>query len=603
MKIKKYIAGALLTIAGLSFSGCQPEMDFYHSVNPSEDNYYNTQEHLVYAVNGAYNIMQRGGGWARVMPFILNNRSDEFLFTNGAAQGEPESAELSAYTVGADGGFMVLAYQDMYVFQYASNFALKKLEENQDNAFDLDNPTDKKLYDRLRGEAYFLRGLSRFYLCMLWGDQVIDRNSVPVSDDYMKAPAQPGEVYQNMIEDFKTAAELLPVRSEVFANSNDVGRATKGSALGFLAKVYMGRPLLDGTANAGSAEWALAKEALKTIIDSGEYNLVQNYRDNSSETNENNEESIFEVQFCQSQDTQGFNPAANSDQNDWIFTGQNTMRQLEMTTPNSTNHWWNSMPSLALYNEFERDNGGNIIDPRAYQGLWIPNGASWKAEDGTMWDYTKLFGGDYTVRQGKWFGARKYAYDGWMSDPGKSGINDRLLRYADILLMYAECCIETGDEATALIYINKVRDRANNQVPSTDSDAGLFYTTGRGNLPTAEQLLASAPTLGRVVSSRDGSVILPGTTINTVRRLLKHEYSAELYLDGWRFYNLMRWYNNPSDPDAVSILENLEKKYLVQIEQTELSGAIAFNYSKHRILPIPSKELNSNPNMKPNAAN
>jgi hypothetical protein len=603
MKIKQYITGALLAVAGFGMTGCQPEMDFYHPVNPSEDNYYNTQERLVYAVNGAYNILQRGGGWARIMPFILNNRSDEFVFTAGAAGGEPQSVELSAYTVDGEGGFMVGGYQDMYVLQYAANFALKKLEENQGGAFNPDDPADKKLYDRLRGEAIFLRGLSRFYLCMLWGDAIVDRSTVPAAEDYMSAPAAPGEIYQNMIADFQTAADLLPVRSEVYANAKDVGRATKGSALGYLAKAYMGRPILDGTVNAGSAEWALAKEVLKTIIDSGEYDLVTNYRDNSSEDNENNKESLFEVQFSQSQETQGFNPAANSDQNDWVYTGQNTMRQLEMSISNKTNCWWNSMPSVALYNEFERGADGKIIDPRAYLGLWIPDGASWKGQDGTPWPYTRIFGDDYTVRQGKWFATRKYGYDWWQSDPNKSGINDRLLRYADILLMYAECCIETGDEATALTYINKVRDRANNQVPSTEADAGLFYTTGSGTLPSAEELIAAAPTLGKVTAARDGSVILPGTTVNTVRRLLKHEYSAELYLDGWRFYNLMRWHNNPNDPDASTILVSLEKKYLVQIEQTELSGAIAFDYDKHKILPIPSRELSSNPNMKPNVAN
>lgn len=84
----------------------------------------------------------------------------------------------------------------------------------------------------------------------------------------------------------------------------------------------MARPILDGTAKAGDAEWALAKDVLWQIIDSHQYSLMDNYRDNATEDNENNAESLFEVQFSQSVETDGFNPAANGDLNDWVVTGQ-----------------------------------------------------------------------------------------------------------------------------------------------------------------------------------------------------------------------------------------------------------------------------------------
>lgn len=70
----------------------------------------------------------------------------------------------------------------------------------------------------------------------------------------------------------------------------------------------MARPILDGTAKAGDAEWALAKDVLWQIIDSHQYSLMDNYRDNATEDNENNAESLFEVQFSQSVETDGFNP-------------------------------------------------------------------------------------------------------------------------------------------------------------------------------------------------------------------------------------------------------------------------------------------------------
>ena len=232
-RIKKYMRICLGT-ALISLTACQPDMDFTNPSADSEANYYNTKEHLTYAVNGAYNMLQRGGGWARWMPFMLNARSDEYVFTSGAQAGEPETARLAMYTANADLGSLSATYQDLYTMQYAANLALEKLEINQDGAFDLNNTEDKALYDRLRGEAIFLRGLSRFYLVYFWGDEIPDRSYVTKTDgsDYLLPPAAPGEIYKNMVKDFKDAADLLPWHH---TNADDNGRATKGSAIAFLA--------------------------------------------------------------------------------------------------------------------------------------------------------------------------------------------------------------------------------------------------------------------------------------------------------------------------------------------------------------------------------
>ena len=100
-KVKLYI-GTLLGATMLAFSGCEPNMDYANPMAESDVNYYNTKEHLTYAVNGAYNILQRGGGWTRCMPFMLNARSDEYTYTSGAAAGETASANMSQYVVQSD---------------------------------------------------------------------------------------------------------------------------------------------------------------------------------------------------------------------------------------------------------------------------------------------------------------------------------------------------------------------------------------------------------------------------------------------------------------------------------------------------------------------
>ncbi|MDR1551913.1 MAG: RagB/SusD family nutrient uptake outer membrane protein [Prevotellaceae bacterium] len=580
----------------INLTSCEPEMEY---LNPDSDviqSYYNTQEHLTYAVNGIYGIFQGLNMWGRDMPYILNSRGDEGIFTFKAAAGDPTVVQLAGYTNSAEHAAVGSAFGDFYTVQYTANVALERLKANQNGAFDLSKPDDKALYDRLMGEAYFLRGFSRFYLTFFFGDEIPDREST--SSDFYGVPAEKGVIYQRMVEDFKKAEELLPLRSVIYADPSNIGRATKGAAQAMLAKVYMGRPILDGSAGVGSAEWEEAKKVLNRIITSDEYELVNNYRDNSSEENENSMESIFEIQFTRSSDAL-FNVPL-----DFVGGGQNTWRQVCMTVPDPV-CWWNLMPSLSLYNEFERDASGNIIDARAFQGLWIPNGAKFK-KGGSWVDYNDLIaidGDDRVTWRGKYLGTRKYGadYDGF--DMMRGGSNDRIIRYSDVLLMYAECCIETGDNTTALQYINRVRERANKQmINPTEADAHMFYATGQGALPTGEDLIAAAPVLGEV-KDVGGNVIMPGFQINTVRRLLKHEYSVELFMEGWRFFNQMRWYNNPNDTDKNIILNSLIDKHKVQIEQTGLTGAIPFDYSRHSLLPIPTGELQTNPHMNGNSAN
>lgn len=597
-----FILGALLPVV----SSCSPNMDYSNPETETVDTYYKTKEHLIYAVNAAYNVPQILQSWGRNMPYILNTRSDEAVFTFKAAAGDPTVVELSAYTATSEHGMNSEVFSNFYTLQFTANLALEKLAENQNGAFDLNNPADKALHERLTGEAYFFRALSRFYLTFLFGDEIPDREySAKGGSDFYEKPAEKGVIYQRMVNDLVKAIELLPVRSAIYSKEDDWGRIAKGTARALLAKVYMGRPILDGTAGPGSADWGAAKTLLKEIIDSNEYELMNNYRDNSSEDNENNRESLYEIQFNKSLEA---SIGMSLDRKD---AGQNSWRQVCMTLPDPIG-WWNAMPSLSLYNEFERDADGNIIDPRAYQGLWIPNGAKYRyngkigsAIYNNQWiGYKEMFGLQDPSWLGKWFGTRKYgADDNSNPDMARGGANDRILRYADVLLMYAECCLETGDETTALLYINKIRERANKQMTNaTEADADMFYSQAAGKLPTAEQVIAAAPVLGKVVD-KNKAIVYPGVQINSVRRMLKHEYTVELFMEGWRFFNLMRWYNNPNDPDRSAVLDCLVDKHKVQVEQTGLMGAVPFNYSKHLYLAIPSRELQNNPNMHGNSAN
>lgn len=599
MKARNLLYKGLLAAAILPvFTACEPLMDYSNPTAETQDNYYTTKEHLIYAANGCYNIPQILQFWGRNMPYAMNLVSDEAIYTPQAAAGDPDNVAWSGYTTTGNHGMTAEIFQNIYVLQYTANLAIEKLTAT--GAAELFG-SDVATYNRSLGEAYFFRAFSRFLATFMFGDEIPDRDYPATggpSDSYEPA-REPGYIYQRIVEDLTKAADLLPGRTELYeGHPENMGRIGKGAAQALLAKVYMGRPILDGSAGAGSAEWGLAKAELEKIIKSNDYDLVDCYRDNTSNDNENNKESLYEIQFVYSAD------ATVNMSIDRLNFGQNSWRQIGFTISPGAGGWYNVMPSMWLYNEFERDSNGNIIDPRAFQGLWIPNGAKF-FHNGKARTYEDTYNYLANSWLGKFFGTRKYCIDdnSTMPDLMRGPVNDRILRYADVLLMYAECCLETGDEGTAITYIDKVRSRANNQVlQNSPSDAGLFYTQGKGTLPTAQELLEKKPTVGRVVDDK-GNIILPGVEINTVRRLLKHEYTCELFLEGWRFFNLMRWYNNTADPDHSTVIDGLSKKYKIQEYQTSLTGPVPFNYEKNKVLPIPSKELEVNPNMHGNSAN
>ena len=104
-----------------------------------------------------------------------------------------------------------------------------------------------------------------------------------------------------------------------------------------------------------------------------------------------------------------------------------------------------------------------------------------------------------------------------------------------------------------------------------------------------DELLQQKPVVSRVVGS-NGDVICEGMELNSVRRILKHclDCCVELYWEGWRFFNLMRWYNDPNDPDQSIVLDHLKNKNALQVKTTNLTGTQVFDYSRHlRITDTP----------------
>ena len=235
--------------------------------------------------------------------------------------------------------------------------------------------------------------------------------------DYGRTPV--ADVYTQIIKDLSDAEAALPVSYGVA----DIGRATSGAAKSLLGKVYLTQK-----------RYADAAAKLKEVIDLSTYALLPNYADLFVAANKNSKESIFEVQYKKGNIGEG-SGFANS------YAPENSGNAVIAFGGGGNNH-----PTPDLANSYE------ATDPRKNVSL----ASSYINSSGAKVDYYYI---------------KKYADPPVVS--GDSGDDWYVLRYADVLLMYAEALNETGKPADALPYLNQVRKRVGLADKTTTVQADL----------------------------------------------------------------------------------------------------------------------------------
>ncbi|WP_298502657.1 RagB/SusD family nutrient uptake outer membrane protein [uncultured Maribacter sp.] len=303
--------------------------------------------------------------------------------------------------------------------------------------------------ENILGEAYFIRAFNYFNLL----NNFLNVPLITVPFDQMEAPdlipqAAPADVWTLIEEDLKKAQTMLPDSW----SASQTGRARAKAATGLLGKVYLYQ-----------GKYGPAKTEFAKIMD-GSFELMDDYAANFSEEFENNKESLFEIQMI-SDGQQGWGADnANSGSGSAFqadlapvgYTDQNTMR---------VNQW-----ALDIFLDEQTINGE--IDPRTYTTFfWNTNETTeyqgktlasrtylnTSYEDAFGATGTNIFGNKYA----DWaFNGKEQSLDGgWHS----AGNNLRILRYADVLLMFAEADVmANGGNSTqaAVDAVNEVRRRA-----------------------------------------------------------------------------------------------------------------------------------------------
>jgi len=352
-----------------------------------------------------------------------------------------------------------------------------------------------KIRNRTINEAKFLRALNYFNLVRWFGDIPIvlhETTSLSPENIYVKNAPQ-DSVYAQIIRDLKDA-ENLPAPSEYA--STDIGRATAGSAKSLLAKVYLTHK-----------DWQKAADKSKEVIDSNWYGLFNDFADVFNVATKNGKEHIFSAQF----------------KGNFNFVG-------------------NSLASRSAPNEPPGINGDYADAIHAAGGLYASYSSTDKRKAVTF--VTQMI----SPTDGKLYTfiphINKYYDPSVVGNQGQSSKNLPIIRYAEVLLIYAEASNEVNNAPTDAAYtaIDQVRFRAG------------------------------------IAKLKD---IAPSLTVDQFRDSVFQERRKELV------YEYQRWFD---------LVRRGADYYVKTLKAAGKTNAAP----RHIHFPIPQRELDLNPNLKQN---
>lgn len=485
------------------------EADVYRDLDATTA--YQSQDDAVLAVSAAYTPLQYQGLYRRYR-YLLDYMSGDLDITSGGFQ----LTEYPGFNFNPASQHLIpAAWSACFTGIMRANVVLDQVPNIQFQ--------DAGLEAQVVAEARFLRGFYYFDLVRLYGGvPIYDR---PFSGDLSDPLFQPTrnteeEVYAFIEADLQAAADSLPLAYE----GVDIGRATAGAAQAYL-----------GMAHLYQQEYQEARDAFLPIINGefGTYELVP-FIENFTAENENNPESVFEVQFTTGVG-RGFSDLDRDEtaESFWIATALN---------PGRVRGFANGVPSVEVNNFFDQFPEEDSV--RRFYTIARP-GDTWSSWDPIY--VSAIDSGQFRDRTGEregvpLSGVRKYTEGpdpvGFVQSPR----NFRALRYADVLLMFAEAENEVnGPTAAAYDAVNQVRQRA-----------------GVDDLPVG---LTRAAFFERIVQER----------------------RLELTFEFVRFFDLVRW-SRRADIPPIASTDNMP----------------GFVSGKHEVLPIPEGELISNPNLTQN---
>ena len=479
MKKNRYISVCILIIILVFGNACEEFLDLSPNGALSTANFYKTDADAETAINAAYTILL--DFWVSNIAFEKDIISDDAVKGHGidlAALTSMDNLDFNA-SEGAIASLWGIYFRGvMYcnlVLDYVPEISM--------------NPQQR---DRILGEAHFLRAYYYYNLAIRFG-------GLPLVSTTLNAEKHPtrssiADTWGFIENDLVAAAGLLPYKSQL--RNIDVGRADKGAALSLLGIVHLWQE-----------RWTDAFNAFSQVVNSGEYSLQSNFGDLFKPEYDNGVEVVFETQAKGGEDfahSNGFNFWVRPRNGSTIFG-----LGFCMPTQNLVDAFEDGDPRL----RYTVIRHGDIISEEVKD---IPFDAAWAPETG-------MNCGKYVVGVPVGHLAERHEQ------------NQKNIRYAEVLLGYAEAAFRTGNIQEATSKINLVRARARN---------------GQGG-------------------------ILPDVqATDDIFAAIVHERRVELALEGKRYFDLVRW--------------GLAEQVL---------GPLGYQPARQGLYPIPQTELDVNPNL------
>ncbi len=443
---------------------------------------------------------------------------------------------------------------------------------NRANAvIDLIGQITEEDFTQQMAEARFLRGYYNFQLQRIWGNVAYISEENYANTEFNQPNT--GSIWDQIEADFDFAMKNLP------DEQSDVGRPTNWAAIAFLGKVHLYQH-----------EFTDALGLFEEVINSGPYSLLPEFVDNFRLAGDNSVESIFAIQFA-ADDGQSYNGNRGGTLN---FPGGgpiNSCCGFYQGTQDLVNAYQTSdgLPLLDAYNQtdvvndyglesYKKDAEGEVIededgnpiptdftlhtgslDPRLDYtvGRRAIDFNGWGVNVGKDWIRASFadISGPYLAKKSMYYAGEdaNMGTGGWGQQ--RAGINYHIMRYADVLLMAAECAAEGGNIDTALDYVNRVRNRAKSMTYvksiGSDDDAANYSVEPYASF-----------------SGKDYAI-----------KAVRFERRLEFGMEGHRLFDLRRWGNGAQ----------VMNDYITNEARTiPPFGTAAKSFQdKHNLLPIP----------------
>lgn len=495
---KNIVKTLLILLIGWNITGCKKFITKAPVGTYTADQFYKTPAQAILAINAAYQSLAFTNANSNRL-WVFGDVASDDAAHGGKGPGDQADIELiDQFNINSINGNLASMWALLYDGITRSNLVLDRVPSIE---------MDKTLQARILGEAKFLRAYYYFELVNIFGDvPVILQPLTPDQLQIEQSPAQ--QIFETVIEpDLIYAATNLPSAYI----STDVGRATSGAATALLAKAYLFQN-----------KWDDAVTTAAKVVNSNIYDLMPVYSQNFNQNFKNNKESVFEVQHLTGQD-----PQLGSELNQYF-------------APDIDGGYYFNAPTQNFVDEFEKTADGTV-DPRLDYTV---------GRQSMPWFNNHIFDTSWSPSTGYLTRKHQQSLSEVANRIGDGNLNYVAIRFADVLLWYAEALNESGHSADALVPLNRVRKRARESYLYDSAQVGY------PNIPP--DLLPDVTSTNQI----------------DVRRAIQHERRVELGLEFHRYFDLIRW----------------GKDYATQA----LKDKPNFNYDLNKHFPIPQIERDRN---------